>query len=95
MANINIDKDAFHIASFFNLIAVDLDDDGKPDAIVIVNPDGSQIGSPSQQPSLFERIDKDRFNAAEVTNYVGVDVNEDGEPDALAVINPNGKLVGT
>jgi len=43
MANIDINKDAWNTGEIFNLIAVDLDNDGKPDAIAVCNPDGTPI----------------------------------------------------
>jgi len=44
--NKDLDSEGRSTAQIFNAIMVDTNGDGKPDAIAIVNPDGSVIGSP-------------------------------------------------
>lgn len=58
MANINIDKNKFGTAEILNLISVDIDNDGEPDAIAVCNPDGSLINieSPPAPPQKTQII---------------------------------------
>lgn len=95
MPNKDFDKNKFNFAQLFNLIAVDLDGDGMPDAICVCSPEGNTIGSVEEQPSGTDiNIDKDQISNAEVVNEIAVDVNDDGSPDAVAIVNPDGSIIG-